>query len=287
MIKRSSIYIAILAFLGCGCLITWQAVFYFTARAEGLSVTIFDVGQGDAIFLEFPDGKQILIDGGPDKRVLEKLGRAIPFWDRTIDMVVLTHPHQDHITGLLGVLTRYDADHILESGVAYGTAEQVEWQRILKQSHTPIIIARAGQRIVLGYNAYLDVVFPVDDMQGVSLKNVHDAMVVIRLTYGRTTMMLTGDAERNVEYKILGSGMAVESNILKIGHHGSKTSSSEQFLLSVHPSLAIISSGRNNNYGHPHQEIIDRLGDFGIPVLRTDIDGDIRFISDGSEWRKK
>ncbi|MBI3420708.1 MAG: MBL fold metallo-hydrolase [Candidatus Sungbacteria bacterium] len=263
----------------------WYAVFFLETH-RGFRVIFFDVGQGDGIFIQTDSGAQILIDGGPSNAMLGKLGRVMPFWDRTLDLIILTHPHMDHVTGLVEVLKRYDTAMVLESGTNYSTPEYGEWQRLLKDKKIPIYIARAGQRARLSSHSILNILTPFDAFAGVSLKNAHDATVVSRLTYGSTTVLLTGDAEKSLEYRLVFSGANIKSDILKVGHHGSKTSTTESFLAAVAPRYAVISSGRKNRYGHPHQTVLDRLKQFGVTILRTDQEGNIEFVSSGKEFRR-
>lgn len=263
----------------------WYAVFYVEAH-QNLIIDFFDVGQGDAVFIEAPNNNQVLIDGGPNNAILSKLGEVMPFWDRSIDLLVLTHPHADHLDGLLEVLKRYDVETVLEAGVNHTIPEYEEWHKFLKDKNIKIVIANAGQRIYLSDKTFLDVLAPVDSYKNESPKNIHDSTVVSRLTHGSSTAIFMGDAERKTEYKLLFSGVDLKSDILKAGHHGSKTSTSEEFLKAVSPRFAIISAGKKNRYGHPHQEVVDRLNSFGIKVLRTDQDGDIKFISDGINFKK-
>lgn len=263
----------------------WYAVFYFEAR-QNLLVSFFDVGQGDAIFIEAPNGNQILVDGGPGDKILAKLGQALPFWDRSIDLLVLTHPHADHLDGLLEVLKRYQIGAVLGSGASYSLPEYEEWHRILEEKNVPIIIARRGQRIIFSKAGELDIFSPFENFAGASLKNPHDANVVSKLIYGNSSFLLTGDAERSLEYRLLlasedMSFYSLKSAVLKVGHHGSKTSSFEEFLQSVAPKVAIIQVGRKNRYGHPTQEVLDRLATVGAKILRNDLAGDIIIESDG------
>lgn len=264
--------------------LVWYLVFYVEAR-KNLMLTVFNVGQGDAIFIESPGGTQILIDGGPDEKILSKLGRHLPFWDRSIDLLILTHPHADHLTGLLEVLKRYNVGIVLEANVNHSIPEYEEWRRLLKEKQVRVVTAEAGQKIRLAPDAYADILAPRENFFGTSPNNVHDAMVVAKLHYGGATALFMGDAEKIAEYKLMFfEGETIDSDILKVGHHGSKTSTTEEFLRAVSPEFAIISAGRKNRYGHPHQEVVDRLKNFGIPVLRTDEIGDIRMESDGRRF---
>lgn len=263
----------------------WFAVFEIEARAGKLTLDVLDVGQGDAIFVQVDNGVQVLIDGGPDNSVLSKLGEVMPFWDRSIDLVILTHPHADHLDGLLEVLKRYRVGAVIESGVNHSIPEYDEWHTLLTEKSVPVIIAKGGQRIQLSHAASIDILAPFQNFVGESPKNVHDAMVVSKLAYGSTTAFLMGDAEKLIEYQLIFSGINLTSDVLKVGHHGSKTSSSEDFLKAVAPKFAVISVGRKNRYGHPYQEVLDRLVTMGTKILRTDLDGNIRIESDGVNYK--
>ena len=273
--------------IGLGVLIVavsviWYTAFYFESRQD-LLVNFFDVGQGDAIFIEFPDGNQILIDGGPDKTVLSRLGSTLPFWDRSIDLLILTHPHADHLDGLLEVLKRYKIGMVLESGVLHSIPEYQEWQKLLEEKKVLVVFARAGQKIKIGDDFYFDVLSPFEDMSGQSKKNPHDGTVVTRLVYGENSFLFMGDAEKPIEYRLVWeSPLVLDSDVLKVGHHGSKTSSTKEFLEAVTPEVAIIQVGKKNRYGHPTQEVLDRLLAVGAKVLRNDLEGNIRFISNGT-----
>lgn len=263
----------------------WYAVFTLDARHD-LHLTVFDIGQGDSIFIEAPNGNQVLIDGGPSSAVLAKLGNVMPFWDRFIDLIVLTHPHADHVTGLIEVLKRYDVGMVLESSVNYSTAEYREWRTLLEQKHIPVTIARAGQKIHLSPKTELDILTPFDSFVGKSPSNAHDAMVVSRLIYASSSALLTGDAEKYLEYRLLLSGADLKSDVLKVGHHGSKTSTTEDFVRAVLPNYAVISVGRKNRYGHPTQQTFDMFAKFNIKIFRTDQNGDIEFVSDGKKFER-
>ena len=256
-------------------LLVWYAVFVYEARANP-RMTFFDVGQGDAIFIEMPNGNQVLIDGGPGGRVLAKLGRAMPFWDRSIDVLILTHPHLDHVEGLIEVVKRYRVGMVVTSGAEYKTPESEEWQKIIHEKNIPIHIARAGERFNLGDGGVLDIFLPLEDFSGSAPKEIHDAMVAAKFSFGKSSALLMGDAEREFEYKLVFFGFPLDSDILKVGHHGSKTSSAEEFVRAVSPDVSIIEVGKKNRYGHPHEETIRTLSQFGGRILRTDESGDIR-----------
>lgn len=266
--------------------VVWYAVFYFESR-QNLLVTFFDVGQGDAIFIEAPGGNQILIDGGPNDKILSKLGSVLPFWDRSIDLVILTHPHADHLDGLLEVLKRYNVSQVLESGVEHSIPEYQEWRELLEEKKVPVFIALRGQQVHAGRDIILDIFSPFESYAGRPLKNIHDSTVVSRLKYGKNSMLFMGDAEKSLEYQLLWSHTDLKSDILKVGHHGSKTSTSEDFLGAVSPQITVIQAGRRNRYGHPAQEVLDRLAAASVKIFRNDLGGDLTFVSNGAGFEKK
>lgn len=267
------------------CIATCMLIWYGVYRAESqhnLIIHFFDVGQGDGIFIELPNHVQVLIDGGPTSAILAKLGDVMPFWDHTIDLVILTHPHADHVDGLIDVLKRYNVGMVIESGAAYATPDYNEWNRLLKEKNISVVYARRGQKIALSDISILDILSPTKELAGARFTNIHDSMVVSKLSYGSTTALLMGDTEAPIEYELMGSGIPLGADVLKIGHHGSKTSSTQGFLNAVHPRIAVISVGRKNRYGHPRQEVIDRIFAAGILLFRTDTDGDVELMSDGN-----
>jgi competence protein ComEC len=260
-------------------ILAWTAVFGFAGH-DFLEVNFFNIGQGDSIFIETPSQNQILIDGGPGSVVLEKLGGAMPFWDRTIDLVVLTHPESDHVSGLIEVLKKYKVENVLWTGVVRDTAEYEEWLKAIGDEGASIYIAKAGQKITLG-KAVLDIVFPAEVLNGQKFKDSNDTSIVAKLIYGENSFLLEGDLTKKGEENILEMGIDINSDILKIAHHGSKTSSAQDFLEKVSPEAAVISVGEKNKYGLPATETLEELLKYGINILRTDKSGDIRIISDG------
>lgn len=239
---------------------------------EYLEVTFLNVGQGDSIFIEAPNGNQMLIDGGANKAVLRKLGDVMPFYDRSIDVVLATHPDKDHIGGLPHVLDRYKVDYFLESGAVNETGVY----KALKERTNPIL-ARRGMKIYLDSDVVVEILFPDRDVSGVESNT---SSIVARIMYGNTSFLLTGDSPKSIE-KYLVSIDNLDSDVLKVGHHGSKTSSDVSFIEEVSPELVIISAGKDNRYGHPHQEVLDLFA--GIGVLSTYESGNISIFSDGEE----
>jgi len=255
------------------------------ARAIGDSfvrIYFLDVGQGDSIFIQNFNGNQVLIDGGPDDKVLEQLAKIIPFNDRSIDLVVLTHPHSDHITGLIDVLKRYKVDQILENNYPYKAAEYDEWNKL--KAGSIVTEAVAGEIIDLGGGARLRVIFPTATETGQYSSNPNNTSVVMKLEYGGELILFTGDIEAQVEKKLVLTGSELDSDFLKIAHHGSKTSSTQEFLDAVSPEAAFIEVGSDNTFGHPAPSTIDRLEKAGIKYYRTDTNGTIELLLDGQNF---
>ncbi len=260
-------------------LFVWYAVLAETR--SGLTVAFLDVGQGDAVFIEAPNGNQILLDAGPNNAVLRELPKLMPFYDRSIDMIIESHPDKDHVAGLVETARRYDIGLAMEPGVKSNSAAYKELNKAISEKKIQKILARRGMRINMGGGAVLDILLPDRDVSGV---DANTASIVAKLVYGNTSFMLTGDLPKAMEkYLVSLEGEFLKSDVLKIGHHGSRTSTSEIFLAAVSPSYAIISAGAGNRYGHPHRETIDLLSRFKIPILNTIKRGTIKMESDGKE----
>jgi len=275
-----------LGVFGVLLLVNWAAWGYVTA-GSGLRVTFFDIGQGDSIFVETPQGHQILIDGGPNSAVIEKLGKAMPFWDKTINLMVLTHPEADHISGLVDVLKQYAVQNVLWTGVEKDTNIFAVWERALLAEDTRVILARAPQKLVWSQNsanAFLEILYP-DDSAIASVRAVNNTSIISRLVFGGRSFLFTGDIEKTIEQKLVEEKNNLHADVLKVPHHGSKTSSSESFLAALSPRIAVIQVGAKNRYGHPAEEVMERFAAFGIPVLRSDLNGDILITSDGTSLR--
>lgn len=249
-----------------------------------LKIYFFDIGQGDAIFIETPSGRQVLIDGGPDNKVLSKLGEVMPFYDKDIDIVVVSHPHADHVVGLIDVLERYEIKNIIEAKESYNSSEFRAWQEAVKNENANNIEAVAGRVIDLGDGVNLTILHPFESVIGDNPKNPHDDVVVAMLKYKGLEVMLTGDMEDEAERHLIMAGENLDSDVLKVGHHGSKTSTSEEFLSAVSPEVAVIQVGVKNRYGHPSPEVLERLENYGIKYYRNDLDGDIKLVSDGNNF---
>lgn len=247
---------------------------------RGLTFAMLDVGQGDGLFIESPTGTQVMFDGGPPRKVLGPLQRVMSPFDKSIDAIVITNPDADHIGGLLDILKNYKVGVVLESGTLTDSKTYQSLREEMKKQNIPDILAKRGMRLDIGGGAVINILFPDRD---VSEWATNDGSVVARLSFGDTSVILTGDAGAKTEQIILGenSEIQLKSTILKVGHHGSRTSSSTSFVKAVSPQYASISDGKNNNYGHPHQETLDTLAKFGANIFRTDLLGTIVMKSDG------
>ena len=283
MVDRRKLSILLILFLFSSNLIVWQIIFYLN-KQNSLEVTFFDIGQGDAIFIETPYKNQILIDGGPNSMILEKLAKEMPFWDKTIDLIILTHPEKDHVTGLLSVLESYNVQRILWTGIVRDTSQYHKWKEMIEKENAEIIIAHSSQEIRIG-KISLDILYPFESLEGQEIKNCNDTSIVSRLSFGNNSFLFTGDATKVSENKMMSeSDCKLNSDVLKVGHHGSKTSTFPEFLENVLPDIAVISCSKDNSYGHPHEQVLKSLEELGINILRTDQDGDIKIISSGEDF---
>ncbi|MBL7045051.1 MAG: MBL fold metallo-hydrolase [Parcubacteria group bacterium] len=255
----------------------WSVI--FGEESEILRVAFLDVGQGDAVFIQAPNGNQVLIDSGVNKKVLRELGKVMPFYDRSIDMLIATHPDKDHIGGFPDILKRYKVDFLLHSGRESESAIYGEVVQLTGLAGVRTVEARRGMVVVLDDDVHLNILFP--DREVPELES-NTASVIAQLVYGETEFMLTGDSPKAIEnYLVMLDGESLESDVLKVGHHGSKTSSANAFIGFVQPKYSVISAGKDNKYGHPHEEVLETLGQFGSAILSTQDKGLIVFESDG------
>lgn len=262
----------------------WTAVFAESAR-DVLTVAVMDVGQGDAIFIESPTGVQVLIDGGPDSAVLRELPKVMGMFDRSLDAVIGTHPDADHIAGLVDVLERYDVAAFIEPGVPKDTATWRRLQQEVEYEKVAHLVARRGMKIDLGAGAVLDVLYPDKDVSGLSSDKANEGGVVLKLSYGEATMLFMADVSSKVETQLLAlDGKVLNVDLLKVGHHGSRTSTSDAFIKAATPAAAIISVGGDNRYGHPTGDVLHTLTKNAVTTLRTDEAGTVIFSSNGGEF---
>jgi len=245
-----------------------------------LTLAMLNVGQGDGIFIESPTGTQVMFDAGPTHSVLGPLQKVISPFDKSINAIVITNPDADHIGGIGDIIKNYKVGEVFEAGTLTDSKVYQSLRADMQKKNIPDILAKKGMRLDLGGGVFIDILFPDRD---VSSWATNEGGVVARLSYGKTSVMLTGDAPTSTEKIILSENSSAQlaSTILKVGHHGSRTSTSTSFVKAVSPTYALISDGKDNKYGHPHQETLNILNSFGTKIFRTDLLGTILMKSDG------
>lgn len=272
----------ILGFLIIANVFSWSVL--NSARNNNfLDVNFFDIGQGDFSFIRTRNNEKIVIDGGPDYNAAAgKIDKSLPFWDREIDLMIVTHPEDDHFSGLFEILKRYKVKNIVWSGEEKPGEKFLNFKIAVENERKQGCVVselRAGDRIILG-GAIMEVLYPF----GISGANTEDSTnsssVVVRLVYGLNRFLFTGDISSSDEKKIIEAGENAGTDVLKVAHHGSKYSTSKYFLENSRPKAAVIQVGKNT-YGHPSQEALDNLASFNVKTLRNDMNGDIEILSDG------
>lgn len=266
------------------------AFFYYFSEQKngenGMHIAFLDVGQGDAAYIRFPNGEDMLVDCGKDRRVLAALGRQMRFFDRTIDYLVVTHPDVDHYGGCTDVLKRFIVKKVVHNNVSknYDEVWRYFWQTVERERAD--IVAIGGETQWQIASATIHFLYPNRDISDIRLEGkrpeINDTSIVFLLTYANATVLFTGDAEFPLEnYLVETYGETLDIDILKVGHHGSPGSTGEEFVQATTPGNAVISVGHENRYGHPSLRVIRRLERAGSHVWRTDEMGDIIAALDG------
>jgi competence protein ComEC len=255
-----------------------------------LHLIALDVGQGDAILVMTPSGSTMLIDGGPDPDLLlRRLGERLPWWHRRIDILILTHPHEDHVAGLVAALERYEVGVVLDTGRDYANPTYPRFLALARsEPGGRLITARTGQRLGLDAKTTFTLLYPTPDDVAAPLPegDINNASVVGLLRFGGFTALLTGDAHIPVEEMLADRGLLTRIDVLKVGHHGSHSSTGPLLLDTTQPRVAIISSGIGNAFGHPHQETLDHLHAMsGLRLHRTDLEGSVEVVTDGRRYQ--
>ncbi|HPZ74891.1 MAG TPA: MBL fold metallo-hydrolase [Candidatus Pacearchaeota archaeon] len=299
--SKKKIQFAVLVFLFLGVVLVFKAVFAFN-HSSLIEVNFFDVGEGDSIMIKLPGNIQVLIDGGPSGSVVEQIAKEMPFFDREIELIILTHPDNDHIAGLFEVFKSFKVDKILMSDIEGKIKEKdlyLSFQEIVQEEGSEVIFAQQGKKIsflpVAGSSAeeiitpQIFILWPLQDLK---TEEINDFSVVAKLNFGEMDFLFTGDISNKIEYQLLANNLTLDqigdvnlqSEVIKIAHHGSKYSSNEYFLRAVSPEVAVISVGENH-YGHPAPEVLDNLKKYGIIIYRTDESGNIKIISNGKNYQ--
>lgn len=252
-----------------------------SSGGAGLIIRFYDVGQGDAILIQKGE-VQVLVDGGPGERILTHLGRDLPPWDREIELIVLTHPQADHLSGLLSVLERYQVRRILYYPSVYDTRGYADFLQKIEEKALAdgTVVWQASRGGGLSLEEFsLEVLWPP---AGYRSSNVNNESVVLQVGYGEFEALLLGDAEQEAQAKIALIRGGVE--VLKVAHHGAWNGTYEPLLRIANPDLAVISAGTDNRYGYPHGETLELFKKLGVLVLRTDLDGTVTIRSDGRDF---
>ncbi|KKP89363.1 MAG: Beta-lactamase domain protein [Parcubacteria group bacterium GW2011_GWA2_36_10] len=260
----------------CGVLFLGLSLFFDNKK---LRVDFLDVGQGDAILLNLPQGTRILVDGGPDNLLLNRLGEVLPWWEHKIDYVVISHYHADHILGLIELVNKYQVGEVLT------TAHQPDdflyhiLINKLKAKNIPIVFVQAGQTFDFAKNISAQVYSAESDNE-----DYNNNSLVLKLDYLQTSLLLTGDLTTEIEDKLVKSGLDLQADLLKVAHHGSRYSSSQAFLAKVEPKFCVISVGEDNDFQHPHPEALARLSASGCQMYLTESFGTLSWQSAGQAW---
>ncbi len=237
----------------------WSVLPLISQKTE---LIFLDIGQGDSILIRTPEHKNILIDAGLDTKVVEELGKALPFFEKEIDLFILTHPDRDHYVGVLEVLGKYKIKQVMLTGIANSDKFYLAFLDEIKRQNIPIVYPRHDEDLQIGKETYLDILYPYADVSllGQDVKNKNDTSITLRLIHnGKAVAMLSGDAEADQERELVLSGQDLSANILKLGHHGSSSSTIDVFLKAVNPEVGVISAGHDNHFGHPHEEVMDKV----------------------------
>ncbi len=254
-----------------------------TFSSGHLKVSVLNIGQGDSILLQGPTGLTLLVDAGPDRSVLAGIAAELGPLNRHIDMIAETHPDADHIGGFVYVLENYYVSQFMTPGIPDGTAVFLKIEKdVTARPNIKRFVARRGMRIYLGGGAYVDILHPDRDMSKEKVTN--DGSTTMHVVYGSTSFMLTGDLPTPVENWLVtidGADGELKTDVLKVGHHGSKYSSGDAWLAALNPSIDAISVGKNNRYGHPAPEALARMQNQGAKIYETENEGTLDFVSDG------
>lgn len=280
------VFIVIIVIFFLGLSLT-QLVSHFDGK---LHLTICDVGQGDAVFIRTPRGQNILFDGGPDNKVLECLEKEIPFWEKKIDLMILSHPHADHLNGFIDVLKIYRVKQFITIDVANKTDGYDALRHAVEEERIKWQVVDAGDVVRTSDGVTFTVLGPTREyiektaVDGKYITSSEFASLEMLVSFRDFDVLLTGDSQHIQLQQAVSSLALPQVEVLQVPHHGSKTGLTEELVAAIHPDMATISVGEKNTYGHPSPLIIDLLQKVGSTILRTDKEGDLRLKSDGKSY---
>lgn len=275
-------------------ILLWKIL--FTAD-DYLHIFFLNVGQGDSEYIRTANNYDVLIDGGPDKKVISELGQVMPFWDREINLVILTHPHADHVTGLIDVLKRYKVDEVVATDAVSTTSEYLEFLKLIKEKNIHFTLVQDINEKDLGNNIKLYFLYPKESFKDQKIDNLNNTSIVAKIVDNKFSVLFTGDLEMDAQ-QLLATGNfqpaspfasqgGLSTNIWKVSHHGSKNAINDYFLKIINPSVAVIEVGEKNKYGHPAQSTLDKLKSVNSKIFRTDQNDRVEITTDGQHfWTK-
>jgi len=280
--RENKVWLTIIGLLVAGAILIWHQVFYVYASPGRLRVYFCDIGQGDAILIDFGQNEQALIDGGRGRQILGCLGQAMPFNDRTIEYLIMTHPDSDHMAGFLPVLDRYRVQSFYHTGVKGPSRLYQRFREKIKEKEIRTQIVRAGDiiRSKIDPAIKLKIIYPQRPIR--ETKDLNNTSMVAVLDDREIEFLMTGDAEKEVWQELQGQLPQVE--VLKVSHHGAKNGTSEELLSQIRAEIGVISVGQHNHYGHPTKEVLDLLSQYQVRVYRTDRQGTVTVSTDGKEY---
>lgn len=262
--------------------IVW--ILYFSGLKKDFSINFFDIGNGDGMLIETPEHFRVVADGGSSDRILDKIGLVDPFLGKDIDLLILTHPHEDHVFSALEVIKNFRVKSVLSTGVIYTSPTYLEFLKEIEDRQIHFIEASQGQVYQYG-ELSIEVIYPFSNIAGEKFSNVNDSSLVFRASFGNFSAIFLGDIEEKAGLEILKQGVDISANVVKISHQGARNGAQNLpfFLERINPQAAIVSVGENH-FGHPAAETAKRLDELDINFYRTDLHGTVTIFSDKEKF---